>query len=313
MHIIVAGGTGFIGTALVKHLLNQKHQITVIGRGLAKIKQRFDDHVTGITWNKLHTDPHIIAKADVVINLTGASIGEKRWSSKRKREIIESRIKSTSMLAGYCAKLKDKAPMLFNANGVGIYGVQKEAANNLPPAIDETTPIKYNEAKDFLSYVGRQWELALKPAVDAGVHVIKMRFGVVFGPGDGPLSKMKLPFLFYIGGPLGSGQQPVSWVSLVDLIAVIEFLIQHKEITGAVNIVSPNCLTQREFAKILGDVLNKPSFLPTPGFILKLILGQMADELLLKGQHVKPKVLMDNGFVFQHADLKSALQIALTH
>ena len=246
-----------------------------------------------------------------MINLTGASIGEKRWSGERKREILDSRVKPTRMLAEYCAELKEQSPVLLNASAVGVYGLQPEVADGLPPALDETTKINFNESTDFLSAVGRRWEQMLQIAEQAGVRVVKMRFGVVFGPNGGALVKMKLPFLFYLGGPIGSGQQPFSWVSLFDLIHAVKFLLNHSDIKGPVNIVSPNCITQKTFAKTLGEVLEKPSILPMPGLLLKLALGQMAKELLLSGQHAKPKVLLENGFEFQYADLKKALTLAL--
>ena len=305
MKIVIAGGTGFIGKHLTQHLLTNKHEVTILGRSVNKIKNCFNDKVIALSWEQL--TPDILSDQQLIINLTGATIGEKRWSAKRKQEILTSRLKATSILAALCAELKEQSPTLFNTSAIGVYGLQKSQANTLPPAFDETTKINFSEAPDFLSEVGRKWEQACQPAIDANVRVVKMRFGVVIDKSGGAFKQLALPFYFGLGGPIGSGQQPFSWVSLTDLIRAIDFLIEHKEISGPVNIVSPGCVTQKELATAIGTALHRPSFIPMPGFILKFIYGQMAEELILKGQHVKPNKLIAAGFKFKHETLLSVL------
>jgi uncharacterized protein (TIGR01777 family) len=308
MKIIIAGGTGFIGQAMVQYFANKKYQCAIIGRSEKKIKKIFGDKVKAITWEQIlaHGSDEI-KTADAIINLTGANIGEKRWTEKRKIEIIESRIIPTRILAELCAKLGKNSPPLLNASAVGVYGLQPSVSSGLPPALDETKLLDFETPPDFLAKIGQEWELATMPAKEAGVRVVNMRFGVVLGKSGGVLTKLKIPFLFFIGGPVGNGQQPFSWVALTDLLRAVEFLLAHPEIVGPVNIVAPQCVTQKELAKALGKALHRPSFMTTPGFILKLVYGQMADELLLRGQHVIPSVLPKYGFKFQYPNIQSAL------
>lgn len=311
-HIVIAGGTGFIGRYLVPHFVNKGDVITVIGRSSEKIKRVFNNQVRAVEWQQLKQQGfELFTQTDLIINLTGATIGAKRWSKKRKQEIIKSRTQSSAQLSQWCADCGDQAPMLFNTSAVGVYGSQPESQTGLPPAYDENTPIDYSHPTDFLSTVGSLWEQATQVAQNAGVRVVLMRFGVVLGKKGGALSPIKLPFYFYIGGRIGSGKQPFSWVCMVDLCNAIEFLYDHREISGPVNIVAPGCVSQANFAKALGRALHKPSFLPTPGIALQLVLGEMATELLLHGQHVIPQRLTQRGFEFQYPDIDSALAYAL--
>lgn len=309
MQVTIAGGTGFIGQFMANYYLKQGHKVSIIGRSITKIEQCFAKRVRAIDWNSLNQiGKSTLAHTDLVINLAGATIGDKRWTPERKKEIISSRIESTKTLATLCAQLGTASPPLFNASAVGIYGLNKGVSNDLPPALDESTPIR--ELPDFASKVVRLWEAAAQPAKDNNVRVIHLRFGVVFGKHGGALARLKLPFQFFIGGRIGSGHQPFSWVCIVDLCRAVDFLFDHPDIQGPVNIVSPGCVTQRELAKQIGNVLHKPSFMITPEFMLKLVYGQMAEELLLNGQHATPKILLENGFTFQYPDVNSALRYA---
>lgn len=309
MKIIIAGGTGFIGQATVPYFLNKGYQCVVVSRSKNKVKKIFDDSVKAVTWEELaNSSNHDIKTADLIINLTGENIGAKRWTAARKEELVNSRVIPTRILAEFCAELGKNSPPLFNAGGVGIYGLQPASPQGLPPGMDERTPLNYDHPSSFLETIGQLWEQATQPAKDAGVRVVNMRFGVVLGKHGGVLKQLQLPFNLFIGGPIGNGQQPFSWVALADLLRAIEFLFEHPKITGPVNIVSPKCVTQKEFAKALGNALHRPSFVKTPAFILELIFGQMAKELLLSGQHVYPKILLEYGFEFHFADIDIALK-----
>lgn len=310
--IIIAGGSGFIGRYLVPHFLNKGDQVTVIGRSSAKINQTFHHNVTALTWEQLtQENTAALSQTDLIINLTGATIGSKRWSESRKREILHSRLHATELLSKLCAKCGESAPALFNASAVGVYGLQEESPTGLPSAFDENSFVDFEQPSDFLSTVARRWEQATWPASHAGVRVVLMRFGVVMGRNGGALSQIKLPYYFGLGGKIGSGRQPFSWVCEVDLARAIDFIYAHTGLSGAVNVVAPLCVTQANFSKALGKVLHKPTFMHIPGFALKLLLGEMADELLLRGQHVMPKRLLDSGFQFQYPDIQSALHYAL--
>lgn len=306
---IVAGGTGFIGRALVNHWLIAGHNVAVISRDPSKVKRLFGERVTAWHWSELTTQLlPTLKNYQLIVNLAGASIAGQRWTEQRKQAIKASRIEATQKLAELCAQLGEQSPALFNANGVGIYGHQSPVKVGLPPALDENTQIDFSSAPDFLAEVGREWEKALSAAERARVRVVKMRFGVVLSKLGGALPQMAFPFKFGLGGLIGSGQQPISWITRVELMAIIEFLIARPEISGPINVVAPECVTQAYFAKTLGKVLKKPAFVRMPAVVLRMMLGQMADELLLNGQHVQPGRLQQLGYAFHHPTLLIALQ-----
>lgn len=308
MDIIIAGGTGFIGRELVDHFVSSSYQVSVISRDAEKIFQIFGNKVKNLTWKQLQQQGSQSLKgANILINLAGANIGSKLWSVQRKQEILSSRIDTTSQLAKWCSQLGKSAPSLLNASAIGVYGLQEACVFGLPPALDEKIPIDYNSAPDFLAKVARAWEKATWVAKDAGVRVVNMRFGVVLGKQGGALKQLVLPFKYFVGGKIGSGQQPFSWIALDDLIKAIDFIINHNEITGPINLVAPQSVTQNEFAKLVGKILHRPTKMVLPAWLLKLITGQMAEELLLRGQHVIPKRLLEEGFVFSYDSLEKAL------
>lgn len=307
MKIAIAGATGFIGERIVNHWLGLGHEVIVIGRDKDKINKIFNGKVSPLSWDELKEDEPLLSDCKVLVNLAGAGIADQRWSESRKDEILNSRTRVTNKIVEYCTKRKDSSISLLNASAVGIYGIQAQEKIGLPVRLDETSSVAPENAGDFLSFVCRAWEEATLPAKQAGVRVVNMRFGVVLGKTGGALAKMALPFKLFAGGPLGRGGQPLPWIMIDDLISSIDFVIENKEMVGAVNMTAPECLAQRDFAKILGKVLHRPSFIPTPGFAMKLLLGQMATELLLEGQNVYPKKLIYAGFQFQYPTAEGAL------
>ncbi len=307
-HRIIAGGTGFIGQYLVKKWLQAGIEVTIIGRSLKKIQRMYGDTVNAVTWDELPTvSQTLFRNVELVLNLAGANIGSARWSVARKNLILESRTHTTQQLCELLALLGDKAPTLYNASAVGIYGLATHPTQQLPPAVDEDTPIAFQTYPDFLSTVARQWEFATHASKAHGVYVLNLRFGVVLGHGGGALSRLLPSFRLGLGGPIGDGNQAFSWIHIDDLANIIEFLLQHPEVHGAVNIVAPECVNQRTFAKTLGKVLHRPTCLKTPAWVLHLAFGDMADELLLSGQHVKPKRLEALAYPFQYPRLLDAL------
>lgn len=304
MYRVIAGGTGLIGKRLVEHWLKKGHTITVIGRSEKHIQTVFGDRVKAVGWGKLTLEA--LRGAEVVVNLTGENISGKPWSDKRKHEIINSRVGSTKKLVGLLSELTDGSPRLLNASAIGIYGLQPQTETP-PPGLDESAPIQWEHPKDFLSQVGVRWEKAVEPAVQKGIPVTLMRFGVVLAKEGGALPVLKKPFQFFLGSVLGTGKQPFCWVAMDDVIRAIDFLVDNPELTGPVNIVSPQCVPQAEFAKTLARVMNKPCFLKIPASLISTMLGQMGRELVLDGQHVVPKRLTDRGFKFLYGDLETAL------
>lgn len=298
MNILIAGASGFIGKELVKSL-SLHHQISVIGRDLRKLALTFPNEIHCYTWDNFsNQDPR---QYDLIINLTGSNIGEKRWSPAVKNELIESRTQSNERLIQWLISRKASV-RFFCANAVGIYGAYEEG-NEI---FDESSSLPSN-TQDFLQHIGLCWEQSLKPALDANIPVTILRFGVVLKHGDGMLKKLEMPFRLGLGSVLGTGKQILSWVYYQDLLRAIDFLIDHPDITGAVNITSPYPVNQKTFARALAKSLKRPLLFTTPAWVVKCLFGEMGEYLLLRGQYVIPKRLNDLGFQFSHPKIESAL------
>ena len=268
MQIAVSGGTGFIGRALVQRLRERGDDVRVLKRGEA-------------------------APADVVINLAGASIGQ-RWTRERKQRILDSRVETTRALV-------DAHPrVLISASGIGYYGLHGDEV------VDETAA----SGRGFLAEVTRDWEAAAHRA-DAFARVVVFRFGVVLGKGGGALEPMIRAFRFGAGGPIGDGRQWMSWVDCDDVIRAIEWAIENPAVRGDYNITSPEPVRNRDFARVLGRVMHRPSVLPAPAFALRLLFGEMAEEVLLGGQRAVPARATREGFTFRYATLDESLRHVL--
>lgn len=309
MKILIAGGTGFIGQSLAMHFLQQGHELIILGRDKEKIRRIYaQNNIQALTWNELEEqDENLLRSISFIFNLTGANIAGKKWSEKRKKEILDSRILTTEKLAMLCAHLVANPPALFNASAVGIYGLQKPVTTSLPKPFDEKESLNNDHAVDFLSKIGKAWEKATQPAMAQGVRVINMRFAVVLAK-KGLLSKLYPTFKMGLGTIIGSGNQPFSFIALDDLIRAIDFLMERPEIRGPVNFVAPQCISQRELASTLARTLHRPCFLHTPSFVFKFLFGEMADELLLNGQCAYPEVLLSNGFQFKYPTITDTLK-----
>lgn len=306
MQRVITGATGLIGKRLVEHWLSQQHGITVVGRSKQHIQSLFGERVQAVSWEDLK--PDIFQSAEVVVNLAGANVSGKPWNEGYKREILNSRLDTTKKIAHLMAEMGSAAPPLFNASAIGVYGLQAQLPDQLPARLDESTPIDFESATDFLSAIGRRWEKAAESAITSGVRVVFLRFAVVLAKEGGALPQFVKSFKFYLGGPMGTGQQPFSWISIDDVLHAIDFLLTKPEVAGPFNIVAPECVSQAVFAETLARVLDKPQGLKLPAFALKIMLGkEMAHELLLEGQNVYPQRLLDSGFQFAYPDIESAL------
>jgi len=300
MKILIAGATGMVGKALV-NVLETNHTLFVLGRDKQKLNLYFQRHKV-IDWDEFSTSKEFLNDIDVVINLCGENIGDKRWTKARKELILNSRVCTTNILAHACANSNNKNIRLLNASAIGVYG-----NSNDPDKIYDEHSTLPNPPQDFLSTVGTAWENALAPAEHANISVVKMRFGVVLSTHGGALAKMLPAFKFCLGGKIGSGKQAFSWISLDDLIRSIVWLIDHPTIKGAVNIVAPEVVTQKIFAKTLGKALHRPTFFSLPKWFIQLQFGQMGVELLLGGINVNSTMLENNGFHFLYPTVESAL------
>ena len=303
MKIIIGGGTGLVGQILVPELLQSKHDVYVISQDEEKIKRIFANKVHAISWDNLNClNPD---EFDAIINLAGENIANHRWSTKIKERLLSSRIETTSKLVLWGINAKEKKPHLYNASAVSIYGLQKNLAqeNN---AFVEITPI--NSLKtSYSTQLVTQWENAAKKGFEMGMPVTLMRFGVVLKRGGGMLKKLELPAQYGMGAIVGSGKQPLAWIDSTDLVQAIVFLLSHPEITGPVNLVAPECISQKTFTKTLAQVLKKPALLWLPAWVVRIIFGQMGEELLLSGQTVSPQRLTEYQFRFKYPLLLDAL------
>lgn len=294
----ITGATGFVGGALTARLMQDGHHVVRIGRGSGHASPV--PRLRNVTWDPMagRLDPAGIEGVDAVVHLAGESVAGGRWTAARKAAIRESRVQGTGLLARTLAGMQRRPGVLVSASAIGIYG------NRGDELLDEAAPC----APDFLGSVARDWEAATAPAQQAGIRVVHARIGIVLGWSGGALARMRLPFLLGLGGPLGNGRQYMSWISLADTVGALRHCADDATVHGAVNLTAPQPVTNREFTRMLGRVLHRPAFLPAPAFALRLLLGEMADALLLGGQRVVPAVLQRSGFRFVHERLESALR-----
>jgi len=297
MKILITGGTGFVGTQLTSRLIKDNHEVTILTRSLKGAK----GSSPGISY--LEGDPtkkgpwqEAIKNHDALINLAGASIFSK-WTEEHKKAIRESRVNTTQNIIEGVPPQSQKLFTLFSTSAVGYYGFHGDEE-----LIEESPP-----GNDFLARIALEWEGEALKAREKGARVVITRFGIVLGEKGGALGQMIPLFEKYIGGPIGSGKQWFSWVHIKDLAEAFAFLLKHPEISGPVNVCSPNPVRNKDLAKGLGKALHKPSFLPAPGFMVKWVLGEFG-SVILKGQRVIPRKLLNNGFLFQYPDMDKALQ-----
>jgi uncharacterized protein (TIGR01777 family) len=309
MRVFITGGTGLVGTHLVKKLRERGDQIVVLSRRPEAAAQLGGD-ITVVTGDPMLLGPWMdsVIGCDAVVNLAGEGIFNRRWSQEFKDLIYASRIKSTDNIVTALGKSKPDgqgtegeppAPQrtLINASAVGYYG----------PHGDEELTEASLAGNDFLAKVCLDWEKAAQAASVHGVRVVCLRTGIVLANTGGPLAKMLTPFKLFVGGPIAGGRQYMSWIHIEDEVGLILFALDRSEINGPLNAAAPHPVTNREFSKALGRVLGRPSFLPTPGFALRITLGQVA-EIITTGQRVLPKKAQETGYSFKFTDIEPALR-----
>ena len=296
MKIVISGASGLIGTQLVTTLKSSGHEVVQLVRRSAADGQIMWDPKSG----KL--DPASLEGCDAVIHLSGAGIGDKRWSDAYRKEILDSRTATTSLLANTIASLQRKPSVFLSGSAIGIYGARG----------DEQLTETSEHGTGFLADVCEQWEAAAKPAIDAGVRTVFLRTGIVLSPKGGALKKLLPLFRLGVGGKFGNGKQWQSWISMDDEVASIIHLLT-ANVSGAVNLTAPQPVTNAEFTKVLARVVKRPAIVPVPTFAPKILLGgELADALLFTGQRVMPQALTASGYVFKHSTLESALRSLLT-
>ncbi len=288
MKIVVTGSTGLIGSALIPALA---------GNEIVRLRR-------GMHWDPEHgiLDPEVLRGAEAVIHLAAENLDRARWTPRQMAKIRESRVRGTGAVARAIAALAERPRVLVSASAVGYYGDRGDEV------LDETS----GPGTGFLAEVCRAWEEAAAPAAEAGVRVVRMRFGVVLSAHGGALARMLPPFRLGAGGPVGHGRQWVSWITLDDAVAAIRHVLADESLSGPVNAVSPNPVRNRDFVRALGRAVGRPAVIPAPAFALRLVFGRVVDEVLLPSQRAVPRRLEQAGFAFRHASIAEALQAVLS-
>ncbi len=301
MKVAITGATGFVGTRLVEKLHAQSHQIVIFTRNLERANRIFPPNIfpnlTAIAYQPTQSGDwqNAISGCDAVVNLAGEPIAE-RWSPEHKQGILESRQLGTRKIVEAISQANPKPSVLVNASAIGYYGTSETAT------FDENS----SPGSDFLAQVCQAWEAEAQKVRDSGVRLVILRFGIVLGDG-GALAKMIPPFKLFAGGPLGNGRQWFSWIHRDDLVNLIIEAVTRSQLAGTFNATAPNPVRMSQLCQVLGEVMNRPSWLPVPDFALEILLGESA-KVVLEGQQVLPKATQSAGFQFQYPSLKPALQ-----
>jgi uncharacterized protein (TIGR01777 family) len=298
MRVVISGGSGLIGRAVALSLVKDGHQVVVLSRRPQRVSG-FPPAIETKRWDGRSAEMLIpqLERTDAFIHLAGESIAAGRWTEERKRAIRESRVVSTAALSHALQGVEHRPAVLLQASAVGYYGP------HLVEEIDEDEPV----GADFLASVCRDWEAASLEVESAGIRRAVVRTGVVLARDGGALPRMLLPFRLFAGGPVGSGAQWVPWIHLADEVRALRFLIDCEDARGPYNLTAPEAVTNRQMARAIGRTLRRPGFVPTPAFVLRAALGEMA-TLVLEGQRAVPRGLLDLGFEFRFPHLEPALR-----
>lgn len=292
MNVLITGSSGLIGTQLTKALRKNGDTVYRMLRSRQQEEPFYWDPAAG----KIQLDESILI--DAVINLAGSSIADGRWTEKRKGLILHSRVDGTLLLAKTLADMQNRPKVFISGSAIGFYGDTGEQV------VDEGS----EAGENFLADVAQQWEKATLPAVEAGIRTVNIRTGVVLSPEAGMLDKLLLPFKLGLGGIVGNGRQYLSWVSINEIVSMIQFLLADESLSGPVNLVAKEPVTNYTFTKTLGTVLQRPTLIPLPAYAVKLAFGEMGEELLLSSARVVPKRLTEAGYHFIDNGLEEALR-----
>lgn len=297
--VIISGATGFIGTVLVKKLVARNYHVVVLSRNPGKAAAFNSSQVKVVAWDGRSANGwgHYADGAYGIINLAGENIAAGRWTPARKTAILQSRLAAGRAIVEAVTLSARKPRVVIQASGIGYYG------NRGDTVLDETS----SAGTGFLSDVAIQWEKSTEPVEALGVRRAIIRTGIVLGRGGGFLSRVLLPFKLFMGGCMGSGRQWLSWVHMEDEVSAICFLLEQDAAQGAFNLSSPQPLNAKDFFAEVGRALGRPSWLPVPGFALRMLLGEMAEELILSGQRALPARLLEAGYAFHYPSARGAL------
>jgi uncharacterized protein (TIGR01777 family) len=298
MKILITGASGLIGKALQESFKQKGHQMLLASRSEAKDDRHIQWSVeTGFRDEDLST----LEGLDAVVHLAGENVSGLRWTDEKKKAIRDSRVFGTRSMIETFDKLAEKPKVFISGSAIGFYGDRG----------DEELTESSSAGKTFLAEVCREWESESRRAEDLGIRTVLLRTGIVLSKDGGALATMLTPFKFGVGGVVGDGKQWMSWISLDDVVGIVNFVLENETVRGAVNVVAPNPVSNEEFTKSLGTVLYRPTFLPLPEFAVHMVFGEMGDALLLDSTKVIPKRLTDTGYQFKFTNLREALENAV--
>ena len=302
MRLGITGATGLIGSALCRALIQNNHQVLLLARRPEKARQQFPS-AQSIVWDARSgaVEESSLEGLDAVVHLAGEPIAAGRWNPKRKKAIRESRVEGTRNLVDVLSRLKNSPRVLISGSAIGYYGAGG----------DEPLEESDQAGGDFLAELCRQWESEAQRAAESGVRVVLLRTGLVLSTEGGALPRMLPPFRMFVGGPLASGRQWMSWIHIQDQVEAIQYVMAHDDIEGPVNLTAPNPVTNEEFSKTLAKALARPALFRVPALALRVLFGEMARLLLISGQRVIPKKLEQAGYQFRFPELKGALAALL--
>jgi uncharacterized protein (TIGR01777 family) len=319
MKIVIAGGSGFLGRPLASRLTLGGHEVVILTR--ARALGRASGGLRYATWEPTSAAPESgrrdgfaegpgssggnwwadLNGADAIVNLAGAGLADERWTTARKAALYQSRIDSTRSLIAGIRHVKHRPTLFVQQSAIGYYGSTGDAV------IDESS----GPGTDFLAKLCADWEAESLPSVELGCRRLVVRTGLALAPDGGLLDRMLLPFRLFVGGPIGSGRQYMSWIHLHDWVSMVTWAIETADVTGVLNATAPKPVTNKAFSKSLGRAIHRPSLLPSPPFVLRLLFGEMADAMLLTGQRVMPKKALEMKFGFRYPDVDLAMRAAL--
>ena len=297
MQIFISGSSGLIGSALGAAFTSAGHEVVPLVRKQGAAPG-------SVVWDPMadSMDAAMLEGVDAVVHLSGESIAEGRWTKSKKKRLWDSRVRSTNLLSKTLAQLRRRPRVMICASGIGIYGDRGDEI------LTEDSPA----GAGFVADLCRAWEGASAPATAGGIRVVHMRLGIVLAHDGGALAKMMTPFRLGVGGVIGDGRQYVAWIALEDVVGAVMHLIERSQLAGAVNLVAPQEITNRQLTKMLGHVLHRPTLLAVPALAARIVFGEMAKELLLASARVTPRRLLDDGFVFAYPQLQPALEHAVS-
>ncbi|HEX6280182.1 MAG TPA: TIGR01777 family oxidoreductase [Pyrinomonadaceae bacterium] len=298
MRILITGASGLIGKALQESFKQNGYEMLLASRS----EPKDDKHIQWDADTGFHEeDLERLEGLDAVIHLAGENIAGLRWTEEKKKAIRDSRVFGTRSMIETFDKLKEKPKTFISGSAIGFYGDRGDEV------MTESSP----GGKTFLAETSKEWEAESRRAEDLGIRTVLLRTGIVLSKDGGALATMLTPFKLGVGGVIGDGKQWMSWISLDDVVGIINYVLEHENVRGAVNNTSPNPVTNEEFTKTLGSVLYRPTFLPLPEFAVHMVFGEMGDALLLDSTRVIPKRLNDAGYEFKYPELKAAIEAAL--